>query len=61
MSDISKEWTRPVLDTVNKVHEDTNPDKTSNAAWTSVAIGVVTKKILKNDAKAEYPFIAEGD
>ena len=61
MSDISKEWTRPVLDTTNQDLDAPNQDKTSNAAWTSVAIGVVTKKILQNDAKAEYPFDADGD
>ncbi len=61
MSDVNKEWTRPVLDTANQELDTPNPNKTSNAAWTSVAIGVVTKKILKNNAKDEYPFVAEGD
>ena len=61
MSETNNEWTRPVLDTENQEQDTSNPNKTSNAAWTSVAIGVVTKKILQNDAKDEYPFVADGD
>ena len=61
MNDVNKEWTRPVLDTSDQELDTPKPNKTTNAAWTSVAIGVVTKKILQNDAKDEYPFIADGD
>jgi len=52
MSDINKtvEWTLPVVDSDSTFKEKPLlPDKSvklSNAAWTSVAIGVVTKKIL---------------
>ena len=41
--------------------DTSNVNKKSKAAWTSVAIGVVTKKILQNDAVDEYPFVADKD
>ena len=55
------EWTRPVLDPTSPDSKTSNANKLSNAAWTSVAIGVVTKKILQNDAADEYPFAADDD
>ena len=55
------EWTRPVLDSTSPNPETPNSNKVSNAAWTSVAIGVVTKKILQNDAVDEYPFVVDDD
>jgi len=52
-------WTRPVIDSATQKEKKPNSENLTNAAWTSVAIGVVTKKILQNDAIAEYPFEAE--
>jgi len=54
------DWALPVLDSEAKIKAKAEniieAKKLSNAAWTSVAIGVVTKKILKNEATQEYPF-----
>lgn len=55
------EWTRPVINSESQNPNSSNTNKISKAAWTSVAIGVVTKKILQNDAVDEYPFEADED
>lgn len=55
------EWTRPVLNSETHNSDTSNITKKSKAAWTSVAIGVVTKKILQNDAVDEYPFLVDKD
>jgi len=55
------EWILPVVDSKNTALDKFKQENLPKAAWTSVAIGVVTKKILQNAAVNEYPFIAEDD
>ncbi len=55
------EWTRPVINSESPARDISPSIKATKAAWTSVAIGVVTKKILQNDAVDEYPFVADDD
>jgi len=54
------EWTLPVVDLQNPSSAE-HPGIANTGAWASYAIGVVTKNLLKDEAKKKFPLIDEDE